>query len=828
MKSRYRALLAVVCLWLTLATYAQPSSVPVGGILAYGVGAWTGEATLSLDETGALVVVLEARLSAPNVNDALGATLGGTLHAVRVGDAQGKPLVLGRTADTPTLLAYLNDGSPILGVAPLEAHLADAPFVAPKAVATEDVPTWAVTLTFAPTAGAPALTSLADGVYALAVLGLARVGDSTPFGWANNVIFGARANGLTPPARDEREPYAFFEGLTLIIDDGTARFGTDTLGNLRLQGGAWWQSVDDAETLAPLPMPSVVAPVPALREQGQTLYGVRGIVDYARAPQAYFDTARYPFDAPDTLNAALLRPHLPLMAGDTLFAPTRARVDLRLSVGDDAQTPTYPAYADVRVLRQDGTLLKRALIGGNALNDDARLDLSTLSAGETLAVVGDVVGADGTWRTYQAGVTVVTGERASITPNFAMRAPVQTQGGLPVYSLPNSSTYPVYSTNTLLLTPRGRLLVVNPLLDSVSLLTPSTGTLDSEYAVGRAPSAVALVDGVVVTANAGDGTLSFIDVGRANPDVITRSSGLGTLAGVTLRNRDTLAVWGEALALTPLSPEANTGAQAVAGLTPHTLAIWGDTAYSLDDENGLTLIYLPNGRVVAQERYITGITRYHALTLDANRARLYIAITHVRPDAPPDVRHTPALLVIDLRTLSLLDVIALDTVSKAGELPSVLALNPQRTHLYVAYGVSGRVLVLNLQTRLADAQFEAGANPISLAFNRDGTRVFVHNAAENSITVRDTQFFGLIDTLPTTRQALPAQVQLGATLFYSARLSWNESLACASCHASTNASPAFANTNALNDHIRAQMNGQALDPLTASALLAFLQAQFSP
>jgi DNA-binding beta-propeller fold protein YncE len=707
-------------------------------------------------------------------------------------------------------------------------RLADAPFVAPQAIEGEAVPTWAFTLAFAPTSDAPPLASLLEGVYALAVVGQARIGNSAPFGWANNVIFGAKANGLTPPALDDREPYAFLEGLTLVVSDGTARLGDNALGDLRLQAGAWWQTGEGGDMLTPVPVPPIVAKPPAPSDDGQTLYGVRGIVGYERTPQAYFNTARYPFDAPDTLNALTLRPHLPLMAGDTLFAPARARVDLRLRLDDGTKAPAYPAYIDVRALRDDGTLLQRVLIGGDTLNDDARLDLSTANTGETLAIVGDVVGADGAWRTYRAGVTVVAGEHASVTPPFAMRAPVPVEAGLPVYSLPNPSTYPLYPTSTLLLTPRGRLLVVNPLLDSVSLLTPSTGTLDSEYAVGRTPSAVALVDGVVVTANAGDGTLSFIDVGRANPDVITRPSGLNTLAGVTLRNRETLAVWGDALALTPLSPQASATTQTTATLAPRTLAIWGDTAYALDDSGGLTLVYLPNGRSIAQERYLAGELHYHALTLDANRARLYVAVTQVQANAPLDVRHTPALLVIDLRTLSLLDVIALDTVSKAGELPTALALNPQRTHLYVAYGASGRVLVLNLQTRLADAQFEAGANPISIAFNRDGTRVYVHNAAEHSITVRDTQFFGLVDTLPTTRQTLPAPVQLGATLFYSAQLSWHESLACASCHTSPKALPTFADNGALNDHIRAQMNGQALDPLTAAALLAFLQAQVSP
>ncbi|GEM_PF-5989995 len=815
--------------FLTIITFAQTRPLTFNGEVAFGRGNVVGEGNLSLADDG-FSATLDALFTLPNANLSLDYAFSGVLGVRHIADAQDRPLVLGRDNDTPTFLTYTDDeGLPVLGVLPYEALIATASPQSP--IANPEALELAVSLTFAPSN--IDVLGLTDGVYALYVLGEARVGDSTPFDWYANIVFGASDDGLTPTPNESQRAF-FVQGVTVRVHDGQASLSDGALGDYRLEGGAWWTQ-DDTEARAEITLPKIDTPETAFIPTGAMAYGQRGVVGYTRHPQTYFNTANYPFDAPDTLNSQTLRVHLPFLSADTLFAPTNALIDLSLTYWDEA-TPLftlpkdvlYPAsVADVRVYNAQNTLIKRVLVGGQALNDDAHLNLSAFAVGDKLTVRGYVLGEE--IYAYSAQIEVIDGEHAQVLSNTARGFTLYDGTGLAVYSLPNPSVYPVYTPSTILLSPRGRLIVSNPLLDSVSLITPSTATLDAEYSTGETPYFVALSDGVIVTANRGDNTLSLVDVALPNPEVETRPAPFLPM-GMTLRDATSLLLWGQQVAFAPVSLENETtlAPRFAVDAPVNALAVWGDVAYLLSDR-GLSLVYLPTSAQITEQAYLPSGGQYHALAIDANRARLYVVASVVLLNAPLDIRYQPYLLVIDLKTLGLLDAMPLDTLSRAGHLPSAIALNPQRTHLYIVFSASESVMVFNLQTRSADDFFASDANPIGIAFNRDGTRVFVHNGASHTLTVRDTRFFGLVDTIPTTSQTLPADVQKGATLFYSAedsRLAWNNSISCATCHQNTPNPTLLA--SALNDHIRTQQGGDGLDAIDTQALIAFMQSHFSP
>lgn len=129
------------------------------------------------------------------------------------------------------------------------------------------------------------------------------------------------------------------------------------------------------------------------------------------------------------------------------------------------------------------------------------------------------------------------------------------------------------------------------------------------------------------------------------------------------------------------------------------------------------------------------------------------------------------------------------------DFPTAAAFSPLGNYIYISTSGSQTIWVVdawNSANRYSIAS--GGAAPDGLAFNADGSRLFVHNFLERSVTVlRSTaSCAGICGTSPqlaaistVATEALPAQVLTGKRLFYATndpRLAQEGYMSCASCH----------------------------------------------
>lgn len=787
-----RAFFLLFLLWATTA-YAQQSDTPLDsmlfkGELAYGNANW--QATLS--------PVAPHLLPQENFSLTLDATffvanptpdyrLSATLLLRRVADSDGHPIALGDGV-TGNAYATTPEGLALRGVAPVEVQLAQAHI--------DRLDPQENGFSFQMVFEAP-LASLETGLYAPLLRGTAQIGDSQPFDWYANNVFGALKNGVIPPhlpaQRDYALPFLVYVGEHLSFEQTPDGYIANGI-RYHVQEG-WVYRQTEAGDLLPLALdtPEIPDLVPNSTE---TVYGRRGIYGQLRAPQARFDTAHYPLDLPISSETWV---YLPFFQSDTLTIPNTADFAIYPAFTLNNAPLSYDsAYVVLIATRSDGTLWTRFAIGGESNPHALLIRTVGLPAGETLTIRAFIVQKN-TIAYYETRALITDGKTARVTESPGWNAPAV---GLPIYALPDPARYRVYISSSLVVTPRGRLLVSNPTRNSVSLLTPSTGTLDREYTVGASPRHVALAsNGDILTLN------------RADQSITTISTTTDETKTEPLENR--------AYALTFRAENTPFFAP-----TPvQSLAIWGDIAYSITENGALEVHYLPTQTLIYAHSFPD--TRYHTLTIDPQRATLFVTGTFTLANSPSlDATYQPFLFVFDLKTLTLQHRIALDVAFREAHAPLAIALDNARSRVYIAFSASQRVLVLEVATFSYVADVATESYPIALAFNRDGTRLFVHNAIANSITVYDTRFHSLVDSLPTTTSPLPVQTLLGATLFYSAqdpRLAWQESASCATCHTQTQAFlPDALTVDFLQAHLREAQGGTGLSDLDLQALITYL------
>jgi YVTN family beta-propeller protein len=366
---------------------------------------------------------------------------------------------------------------------------------------------------------------------------------------------------------------------------------------------------------------------------------------------------------------------------------------------------------------------------------------------------------------------------------------------LPLLELPNSQQYPVYTANTLYVRRNGNLIVSNPMFHTITELIPSDGKI---------------VDEVDVVGS--DNTI------------------------VTLPSEVPLKIIGNqfwVVADEQIADRQN-------ALTSLTRILWGDFTFSIPTQ--LQLGYVPNASFavsLGQHPQTDATSQTRAIAIHPRTGILYSVAVWNTESSTLDNRYTNLLdeLALETGLLATVQPNLLDVIDQRAHLPSALEIDTVRNRLYVAYSASNRVSVIDLKTLTLISTFATGANPIDIALSRDGAWVYVHNSVDNTITVRDTQFYGLANTLPTSLRSQEADVWLGAQLFHSAsdpRMSWNESASCNTCHASpldTVTSRWVQPINVdmaqdmawLNAHIAMQQGGSGLSVLEMQALVAFLQ-----
>lgn len=362
------------------------------------------------------------------------------------------------------------------------------------------------------------------------------------------------------------------------------------------------------------------------------------------------------------------------------------------------------------------------------------------------------------------------------------------QAQLPLYDLPDPVTYAVQISSSATMTRGGRIIVSNALANRVSIINLQN-SLDAELEIGADPQGVAIVPDNLraLAVSRADSRLAIIDLETNQISALYAIDGkpygivsTEDTAYISLQDRaEVIAVRlqdGHVLERIPTPPY------------PTALALWGDFLYVTHFWSGaFSLIYLPSGEVVRTIQPAAQAGLSASIEIDPAAGLAYLPQTIVNDGAGVTLanQHIPVVQVIDLSTLQVQRTINLVVADRPVSMPFAARLPANRARLYVASAGSDAVTVINLQTDTADAHVATGSAPQAILFNRDSTRIYVHDGISGTLTVLDTRFFGLEDQIPTASASPDPVYQLGARLFHSAldaRLSQTGMTACASCH----------------------------------------------
>ncbi|MCA9895260.1 MAG: hypothetical protein KC615_19885 [Anaerolineae bacterium] len=419
----------------------------------------------------------------------------------------------------------------------------------------------------------------------------------------------------------------------------------------------------------------------------------------------------------------------------------------------------------------------------------------------------------------------------------------------PAYPLPIGS--PVQVSGSLLELASQRLLVANPDSDTVSIVQPSGGTIDSEIAVGTEPRSVALApDGVqAVIVNRGDGTLSVVDLLEGT---LTATYSVGELPYAAL-------VYGSSIVVTIQSEpsvillDLKTGerqAEIRVPADPAAMAIWGRYLYVTHYWSGeLTLIDLDAAEVLATLSLGPDIAHSASIAIDRRNGLAYLPQTIPNwqmTAAAPEARMLPVINVVDLSEMRLLPErqIFLPAADRMVNMPSAALIDRGRNSLYVTQAGSAALSIIDLDTGYVVAHVETGIAPMDVILSRNALSIYVHDRIDQTITEFDAVYRSYVDTMHSSAYLPDPLEQIGAQLFYDAddpRLSSQGSIACANCHLDglsdgriwegtvtpvLRGSVPNTDINWLNEHIRQMQAGTGIEPagVDAAALVAYLQA----
>jgi YVTN family beta-propeller protein len=377
-------------------------------------------------------------------------------------------------------------------------------------------------------------------------------------------------------------------------------------------------------------------------------------------------------------------------------------------------------------------------------------------------------------------------------------AQVATPTPLPLYFLPDTRTNRAYTSNTLALTNDGRTLIATNMLNGtisfISVIIANQGQVQAEIPVGKDPRGLALTadSSRVVVANRSDNTLTVINV--ADQSLV----GMVDLGGsmpyaIVIPNNETayVSLQGSNEVVTVNLSNLRVSQRIRVPMRPTGLMLWGDVLYVTHFATGrVSLIYLPASRVVETVSTGVDVGASPMIEPDVTRGIAYLPQTRSNTQNAHltfDSIVFPIVNVLDLRNMTLQpqNRITLDTADRPVNMPFAAALDRFRNWLFVANAGSNDLSVIDLNTGLARAHIEVGANPRGLLLNRDNTFLFAHNVLDGTITVIDTNRMEAVDVLPISNPAVPVDILLGAQFFHSAvdtRLSAEHWVSCANCH----------------------------------------------
>ena len=372
----------------------------------------------------------------------------------------------------------------------------------------------------------------------------------------------------------------------------------------------------------------------------------------------------------------------------------------------------------------------------------------------------------------------------------------------------------------------GRLYVVNPDTNSVTVINTDTNVKVTEVTVGRSPRAAALVGGEIWITNQDDYSVSILDRATNNliglPLALPRASQPQGIVSDGTKVYVALQATGQVIPITIAGRVIGTPVSV--GPTPRALSLSGDGSrlfvrrfISTDTQAEIrefTLIptltlartfILPidvtsedsesNGRGVPN--YLVGVT----ITPDGKNAFI--------PAIKDNIRRGTLLSGVDLdfdnTVRPIVSHLNLVTNVEAGRIdfdnqdsPSAVAFNPRGDLLYIAFQGTNRIMVVNAYSvsqsiAVIDNTTEA---PQALTLSPDGNKLYVHGFMGRSVEVYDVSALQnpnsptgnvvtkLNEVTTVTTELLSPPVLAGKTVFYNAslKMSLDGYISCATCH----------------------------------------------
>ncbi len=340
------------------------------------------------------------------------------------------------------------------------------------------------------------------------------------------------------------------------------------------------------------------------------------------------------------------------------------------------------------------------------------------------------------------------------------------------------------------------LAVANLDADSISLVATGPFSKLAEIEVGRHPRSVAAGhDGKTLFVSLPEADqLVWVDLKQRRKVAELRVSG-GPFAILAHPKAEKLYV---AAAYTHLIIEVDTATAEIArrlsvARAPRGMSISRDgrLLYVVHFFTGeLSIIDTAIWKVVARisNRPDANLARSVAIAPDGRTAYL----PHLRSNVTNrrlqfDTTVFPVVSKLDLAERISLDAgrIALDAIGRPANNPWDAVVSADGRHLYVVNAGSDDVQVIDLQDGRSLAQTDVGKNPRGIVLSADGRRAYVHNALSNDVSRIGTASLLELNRVKLTRNGTSREIQLGKTLFHSARsrsMALDRWISCASCH----------------------------------------------
>jgi YVTN family beta-propeller protein len=184
-----------------------------------------------------------------------------------------------------------------------------------------------------------------------------------------------------------------------------------------------------------------------------------------------------------------------------------------------------------------------------------------------------------------------------------------------------------------------------------------------------------------------------------------------------------------------------------------------------------------------------------AVSPDSKTLALAHQILSTRSPTGQEEIHWGAMIGNHLRYLRVASVLAAgsdDALLERGRLvrlgenqdgagdPSAVAYNP-RGDLVVALAGVGEVAI-SLVRDEAPFRVTVGARPTAVATSPDGSRAYVADTLDDTVSVVAIGTYRRLPTIPLGPRPSPGPADLGERLFYDAKLSHDNWLSCQSCH----------------------------------------------